>query len=150
MPSKPPAADSPFWTVFHLGTRLHLAMFRASKGRVGGRLGRAPILILSHVGRKSGRPRRSPLIYLEDGPRVVVVASKGGTDTHPAWYHNLMAMESTDVQLPRQSRHRVRPRVARGREREELWPRLVNLYKGYGDYASFTDRQIPVVVLEPV
>jgi len=150
MPSKPPVAGSPFWRVFHLATRLHVAMFRASRGRLGGHLGRAPILLLSHVGRKSGRPRMSPLIYLDDGPRVVVVASKGGTDTHPAWYHNLMAMETAQVQLPRRPRHRVRPRVARGREREELWPRLVNLYKGYDDYASFTDRQIPVVVLEPV
>lgn len=147
--SKPPAADSPFWKAFHIGTRVHLALFRASGGRAGGRLGKAPILILSHVGRKTGRRRVTPLIYLDDEPNVVVVASKGGTDTHPAWFHNLMAMDTTHVELPRRRRYRVRPRVARDTERERLWSRLVSIYKGYDDYASYTDRQIPVVILEP-
>lgn len=129
---------------------MHVALFRATGGRVGGRLGQAPILLLSHVGRKTGRPRVTPLIYLDDDPNVVVVASKGGADTHPAWFLNLMAMDSTRLQLPRGRRCRARPRVARDTEREHLWSRLLGIYNGYDDYASYTDRQIPVVILEPV
>lgn len=148
--SKPPPADSPFWKVFALATRVHAALFRATGGRVGGHLGKAPILLLSHVGRKTGRLRETPLIYLDDDPNVVVVASKGGTDTHPAWFHNVMAMESTHVHLPRGRPYRARPRVVRDTERDHLWPRLVSIYKGYDDYASYTSRQIPVVILEQV
>lgn len=147
--AKPPPASSPFWKVFHAATRLNIALFRASGGRVGGRLGGAPVLLLHHVGRRSGTAMTSPLIYLDDGRDVVVVASKGGTDTHPAWFHNLMAMRTTEVELPGRRRRRVVPRVADAAERETLWPRLVELYRSYADYASYTDRTIPVVILTP-
>ncbi len=117
---------------------------------MGGRfLGGAPVLLLNHVGRKSGEARTSPLIYLDDSPRLVVVASKGGTDTHPAWFHNLMAMESAEVELPGGQRRRVRPRIAEQDERAALWERVVAIYPPYATYATYTQRQIPVVVLEP-
>lgn len=147
--SKPPSADSPFWKVFHAATRLNVALFRASGGRVGGRIGVAPVLLLHHVGRQSGKDRTAPLLYLDDAPNIVVVASKGGTDTHPAWFHNLMAMDSTEVELPGRHRRRVRPRAAEPAERDALWPRLVELYKPYADYATYTNRRIPVVILAP-
>ncbi|MCU1628800.1 MAG: deazaflavin-dependent oxidoreductase, nitroreductase family [Pseudonocardia sp.] len=146
---KPPPADSPFWKLFHLATRVNLLLFRATKGKVGGRLGSSPVLVLHHVGRKSGQARVSPLNYLDDAANLVVVASKGGTDANPAWFHNLMAMDSTEVELPGGEKRRVRPRVAEGEERDALWPRLVEMYKPYEEYASFTERRIPVVVLEP-
>ncbi|MCW0213959.1 MAG: nitroreductase family deazaflavin-dependent oxidoreductase [Pseudonocardia sp.] len=146
---KPPPADSPFWKLFHLGTRVNLVLFRATKGKVGGRMGTSPILLLHHVGRRSGEARVSPLNYLDDAPDLVVVASKGGVDAHPAWFHNLMAMDSTEVELPGGERRRVRPRVAEGAERDALWPRLVEMYKPYAEYATYTERRIPVVVLEP-
>jgi deazaflavin-dependent oxidoreductase (nitroreductase family) len=133
-------------------TRVNIWLFRATDGRVGGRLPgtKARICILHHVGRKSGKRRESPLIYLPDEDRVVVVASKGGVDQHPAWFHNVMAMDATEVELPGGGRRRVRPRVAEGAERERLWEQLVGIYKPYADYQTYTDRRIPVVVLEPV
>lgn len=146
---KPPPADSFFWTLFHAATRLNIALFRASAGHVGGRICGAPVLLLHHVGRRSGRARTTPLLYLSDDPDVVVVASKGGTDTHPSWFHNLTAMDSTEIELPDHRRLRVRPRVAEPTEREALWPRLVELYSGWADYASYANRAIPVVILTP-
>ena len=96
-----------------------------------------------------GTERETPLYYLDDGADVVVVASKGGTETHPAWFHNLMAMPETEVEFVGE-RRRVRPRLADAEERARLWPRLVELYSPYEEYQTFTSREIPVVVLEPV
>ena len=146
---KPPPPDSPFWKLWEGMTRVNIALFRATGGRAGGSIGKARILLLHHTGRRSGQQRVSPLLYLQDGANVVVVASKGGVDKHPAWFHNLMAMEATEVELPGRERRRVRPRVAEGDERERLWSRLVGIYRPYASYATYTDRQIPVVVLEP-
>lgn len=146
---KPPPSSSRSWTVFRLLGRLNAAVFRITRGKVGGRMGGAPVLLLDHVGRRSGQARTTPLLYLEDAPRLVIVASKGGVDDHPAWFHNLMAMESAEVELPGGERRRVRPRVAEGDERTALWERLVAMYPSYAEYQTFTERQIPVVVLEP-
>lgn len=146
---KSPAPTSPQWKLLRQLARLNAVLFRTTRGRLGGRFHRAPVLLLNHVGRKSGQTRTSPLIYLDDNPRLVIVASKGGTDAHPAWFHNLMAMESAEVELPGGQRRRVRPRVADGDEREALWERLVAIYQPYATYATYTRRQIPVVVLEP-
>jgi deazaflavin-dependent oxidoreductase (nitroreductase family) len=147
---KAPRASSPFWKLHRQGARLNKTLFRWTDGRIGGTFRGAPVLLLDHVGRRTGRARTNPLIYLDDGPDLVVVASKGGSDTHPAWFHNLMAMPSTEVTLPGGTRRRVRPRLARDAEREALWPRLVELYRPYAAYATHTEREIPVVVLEPV
>lgn len=146
---KPPPAGSPFWKAWEVFTRLNIAFFRATKGRLGGRIGKAPILLLHHVGAKSGTLRVSPLIYLPDGDDVVIVASKGGVDRHPAWLHNLRAHPETEVELPREGRRAVRAREAGEDERARLWPRLVAIYKPYADYQTYTERRIPLVVLEP-
>ena len=129
--------------------RLHRFLFRSTRGRIGGTFLGAPVLLLNHVGRKSGQARANPVLYLDDAPRLVIVASKGGVDAHPAWFHNLMAMATTEVELPGGERRRVRPRLAEGDERAALWERLVTMYQPYADYATYTERQIPVVVLEP-
>lgn len=147
---KPPVSTSPYWKLQRQLARLNAVLFRRTRGKVGSRFLGAPVLLLNHVGRRSGQARTSPLIYLDDAPRLVVVASKGGTDDHPAWFLNLMAMESAEVELPGGQRRRVRPRVADGDERAALWDRLVAIYKPYAAYATYTQRQIPVVVLEPV
>jgi deazaflavin-dependent oxidoreductase (nitroreductase family) len=147
---KAPASSSPYWKLQRQMARFNTFLFRRTRGRVGGTFfGGAPVLLLHHVGRRSGEARTSPLIYLDDGPDLVIVASKGGTDTHPAWFHNLMAMASTEVELPGGEHRRVTPRVAEGPERAALWERLVAIYRPYASYATYTDRQIPVVVLEP-
>ena len=107
------------------------------------------MLLLDHVGAKSGAKRTSPLLYVRDGEDVVVVASKGGFPKHPAWFHNLMANPDTTVQIG--SEHRpVHARVATPEERERLWAMAVKAYHGYEDYqARSSGREIPLVVLEP-
>ena len=102
------------------------------------------------MGRRSGKARVSPVLYLEDGDRLVIVASKGGTDKNPAWYHNLIAAPDTEVEIGRE-RRRVRARRATEEERSALWPRLSAMYPQYDDYQrqAQTDRVIPVIVLEP-
>ena len=144
---KPPPADSKVWKLINALVALNTRVYRLTGGRVGGRMGKAPVLILHHVGRRSGTPRETPINYLADGDRYVVVASKGGVDTHPAWYHNLIAAGEAGVEIGR-TRHRVRPRIAEDPERGAYWDRLVELYPPYADYATFTQRRIPVVVLE--
>jgi deazaflavin-dependent oxidoreductase (nitroreductase family) len=146
---KPPPSTSRFWKVFNAGTRLNVVLYRASKGRIGGRIKQLPILLLHHVGAKSGTARVSPLLYLDDGDKLVIVASKGGTDKNPAWFHNLLAHPETEVELKRGERRHVRARRASDEERSAYWPRLVERYSDYADYQRYTDRPIPVVVLEP-
>jgi F420H(2)-dependent quinone reductase len=107
------------------------------------------MLLLDHVGAKSGTKRTSPLLYVPDGEDVVIVASKGGYPKHPAWYHNLMANPDTTVQVGRERRP-VHARVAKAEERERLWPRAVKSYHGYADYqVRSKGREIPLVILEP-
>ncbi|ASO20173.1 Deazaflavin-dependent nitroreductase [Actinoalloteichus hoggarensis] len=129
--------------------RFNKWLFRRTKGRRGGTFLGAPVLLLDHVGRRTGQARTNPLIYLDDAPNLVLVASKGGIDVNPAWFHNLMAMSTTEVELPGGVRRRVRPRVAEGEERAALWERVIVLYPPYADYAKRTERLIPVIVLEP-
>lgn len=135
--------------------RAHVAVYRATKGRIGAtfRVGAAfrkpaPVLLLDHVGTKSGRRYTSPLLYLLDGPDVVVVASTGGMARDPQWYRNLVAHPDTQVQIRGEVRQ-VRARTASPDERAALWPRLVETYADYDSYQSWTDREIPVVILEP-
>ena len=146
---KPPPPSSKFWRAWEALTRVNIVAFRATKGRIGGQLGKAPILLLHHTGARSGTQRVSPLIYLPDGDDVVVVASKGGVDQHPAWLHNLRAHPDTEVELPGGGgRVPVRAREASDAERETLWPRLEAIYKPYRDYQRYTTRRISLVVLE--
>lgn len=130
---------------------LHTALYRVSGGRIGHTIpgvgGR--MLLLDHVGAKSGTRRTSPLLYFPDGDDVVIVASKGGYPKHPSWYHNLMANPDTEVQVGRE-RRKVHARVATAEERERLWPRAVKSYHGYADYqVRSKGREIPLVILEP-
>ncbi|MGK5552249.1 nitroreductase family deazaflavin-dependent oxidoreductase [Actinomadura kijaniata] len=137
-------------------TVAHVAVYQATGGAIGRRFraGRRylrnapPVCLLTTIGRKSGKPRTVPLLYLADGERVVVVASQGGMPTHPAWYLNLRDNPNVLVQIQRYRRP-MRARTADEREREELWPRLVEMYPDYDDYQSWTDRKIPVVICEP-
>jgi deazaflavin-dependent oxidoreductase (nitroreductase family) len=106
------------------------------------------MLLLDHVGAKSGTKRTSPLVYLADGKNVVIVASKGGSARNPAWFHNLRANPETTVQIGSERRP-VTARVATARERSRLWPKVVSTYGGYQGYQARTSRQIPLVILEP-
>ncbi|HUZ28385.1 MAG TPA: nitroreductase family deazaflavin-dependent oxidoreductase [Solirubrobacteraceae bacterium] len=137
------------WPVLRRLMGAHTLMYRLTGGRIGHRIpGLAPTLLLDHVGAKSGTPRTTPLLYVDDPPNVVIVASKGGFPKHPAWFHNLRANPDTTIQIGPE-RRRVRARVAAPHERERLWPMALAAYSGYRDYQERTDREIPLVILEP-
>jgi deazaflavin-dependent oxidoreductase (nitroreductase family) len=129
---------------------LHTFLYRATGGRIGHSApGMPTILLLDHVGAKSGKKRTSPLLYFRDGENVVIVGSKGGFPKHPGWYHNLIANPDTSVQIGRE-RRQVHARVATPEERQRLWPVALKMYPGYKDYqARSKGREIPFVVLEP-
>ena len=126
---------------------MHSWIYRASGGRLGGRVGKATMLLLTTTGRRSGEPRTKPLIYLADGDRWVVVASNAGQDHHPSWYLNLQARPQATVRVGSED-VAVVARDATPEERAALWPRCVAIFSWYDDYAKKTDRPIPVVVLE--
>jgi F420H(2)-dependent quinone reductase len=127
----------------------HTAVYRATNGLVGHRFpGAPPMLLLDHVGAKSATRRTSPLVYARDGENLVLVASKGGYPKHPAWFHNLTAHPDTTVQVGSR-RLDVHARVADPDERAHLWPLVVRVYGGYEDYQRRTEREIPLVILEP-
>jgi len=137
------------WLAVRQLTRLHTLLYRASGGRVGHRFrGGPPMLLLDHVGARSAVKRTTPLVCLRDGENIVLIASKGGHPRHPAWFHNLRARPETTVQIG--SQHvAVRARVADADERARLWPKAVAIYAGYETYQQRTDREIPLVILEP-
>jgi deazaflavin-dependent oxidoreductase (nitroreductase family) len=154
---KPNGLDSPVVAkLIKYGARLHVPVFRATNGRIGSRwrIGAGwrkpvPTLLLDHVGRRSGNRFTTPLLYLEDGRRLVIVASQGGLPRNPQWFHNLVAHPETVVALRGEPRREVRARVAEPDERAALWPRLVELYADFESYQAWTEREIPVVVLDP-
>jgi deazaflavin-dependent oxidoreductase (nitroreductase family) len=129
---------------------LHTIIYRATHGLVGHRIPGGPsMLLLDHVGAKSGVKRTSPLLYFDDGPNLVIIASKGGHPRQPAWFHNLRANPETTAQVGSERRP-VRARVATPEERRRLWPQAVKTYGNYAQYQRRTERQIPVVILEPL
>jgi deazaflavin-dependent oxidoreductase (nitroreductase family) len=135
----------------NLGFRIlggvHKRVYRLTGGKIGGRIGKLPVLLLTTIGRKSGQPRTQPLAYTRAGDGYAVIASKGGAHQHPLWYLNLHANPFAEVMVGRETRE-VRARDAEGEERERLWRALADLYPGYDRYAQKTSRRIPVVVLE--
>ena len=154
---RPDGLDKPQTVTFiKYMAKAQVAAFKATNGRIGRswRIGAGwkkpvPTLLLEHVGRKSGATYTTPLLYLEDGKDLVVVASQGGLPKNPQWYANLLAAPDTRVRLAREGFRDVRAREVVGDEREALWPRLVELYGDFEKYARWTERTIPVVVLEP-
>src|SRR5690242_4299134 len=126
----------------------HMYLYRATHGLIGHRIpGLPPMLLLDHVGAKSGTRRTAPLLYIRDGDDVVIVASKGGYPKHPAWFHNLRANPDTTVQIGSERRP-VHARLATAEERSRLWPRVVDAYSTYEDYQRRTGREIPLVILQ--
>jgi deazaflavin-dependent oxidoreductase (nitroreductase family) len=137
------------WPVLRRVMGGHTQIYRLTGGLIGHHLpGMGPTLLLNHVGAKSGTERTSPLTYTKDGRDVVLVASKGGYPHNPAWYHNLVAHPDVTIQIGSEVRE-VHARVATPEERTRLWPMVVNTYGGYADYQKRTDREIPLVILEP-
>ena len=137
------------WPILKRLMGAHTVVYRATGGLVGHRFPGAPsMLLLDHVGARSGVERTTPLVYVEAGDTLVLVASKGGYPKNPAWFHNLRAHPDTIVQVGSE-RRAVRARVASPSERTRLWPKAVAVYGGYAGYQERTDREIPLVILEP-
>ena len=113
-----------------------------------GRMGKSPILLLNTVGRKTGRRRTSPLLYVMDGEDFVIIASKGGAPTHPAWYLNLKANPDATVEIGDRE-VRVRAEEVASEEKVRLWQKMLEMYPTYDDYQTKTKREIPLLVLRP-
>jgi len=128
-------------------TRVHRWLYLRSRGRIGARAGGLRFLLLWHVGRKTGRRRAAPLLYVEDEGRFVVVASNAGDPRDPAWWQNLRARPEAEIQVGSE-RVSVRAHAAEGAERERLWAKLVAANPQYPEYQRRTRRPIPIVVLE--
>jgi len=123
--------------------------FRANAGKVGGPFEGATLLLLHTKGAKSGLPRTNPLVYLPDGNRFVVIASKGGAPTDPQWYRNLLADPNVEIEIGARTIP-VTATVITGLERDELYARQVERRPAFADYERKTERKIPVIALEPV
>ncbi|OBK39440.1 hypothetical protein A5658_24185 [Mycobacterium sp. 1245111.1] len=130
-------------------SRINTWAYKVSGGRVGGTfLQGAPVALLTTIGRKSGEPRVSPLLFLRDGDRVVLVASQGGRANNPMWYLNLKANPKVTVQIKKEVLQ-LTARDATEAERAQYWPQLVAMYSSFDDYQSWTDRVIPIVICDP-
>lgn len=128
--------------------KLNVPLYRLSGGRIGGKINRAPVLLLTSTGRKSGQKRTAPVVYLADGENVVVIGSNAGHNRTPAWSLNLQANPEAEVEVGRK-RLPVRARIATGEERADLWRRHNEQYSGFDEYEARTDRDIALFVLEP-
>jgi deazaflavin-dependent oxidoreductase (nitroreductase family) len=128
---------------------LLIEQFRANAGKVTGQFADLPVLLLTTIGAKTRATRTHPLVYFDDGDRYIVVASKAGASTNPAWYQNLLATPRATVELPTES-FNVQARIPEGHERENLFRRIVEHFPIYANYQQRTGRRIPIVVLERI
>jgi deazaflavin-dependent oxidoreductase (nitroreductase family) len=136
------------WFYIHIAPRIDRVLLPATRGHISFS-GRHRVGLLRVKGAKSGVERTTPLVYTQDGDRVILVASRGGDTRHPAWYHNVVANPAVRWLGPGGWRE-CRARIAEGTEREALWPKVVERYSGYETYRRRAgERQIPLVVLEP-
>jgi len=144
----PPKPGGFAWRIENAVTAVHVWIFRRTGGRILGSFDGAPLLVLHHVGAKTGAARQTPMIYLPDGDRAVVVASIGGNPRNPGWYHNLKANPETYIETSR-GRRAVRAHLASDDEAAALWPRLLEIWPAWETYMTRTTRKFPVFILEP-
>jgi len=128
--------------------RLNTPIYRLTRGRLMNKVGRAPVMLLTSIGRRSGQPRTAPVVYLADGERLVVISSNGGNHNAPGWSYNLKANPDAEVEVGGE-RRLVHARVADGEERAALWHRMNEQYAGFDDYEANVTRDIALFVLEP-
>lgn len=137
-------------------SKLNTLAYKATGGRIGynwrGGSNRfsapPPVGILTTIGRKSGQPRESPLLFLREGDRVVLVASQGGRATNPMWYLNIKANPQVTFQIKNQ-KLTLTAREATDAERDEYWPKLDAIYPDFANYRTYTDRKIPILICDP-
>ena len=141
--------SAPARLALKLGSSAHAGVYRATGGKLFGRIGKSPILLLNTIGRKSGKKRTSPLLYVMDGEDFVVIASKGGAPTHPAWYLNLRSNPEATVEIGDRE-VQIKAQVVDREDKLRLWQKMVEIYPTYDDYQRKTEREIPLLVLRPV
>ena len=128
--------------------KLNVPLYRASGGRLGAHVGKAPVLLLSTTGRRSGKKRTVPVLYLADSERLIVIGSNAGNPRTPAWSLNLQANPAAEIEIGRERRP-VKARVAEGEERAKLWRSANQQYAGFDNYEEKTARNIALFILEP-
>ena len=156
MKSKPKGLDKPSTrTIIKYMSRANTRLYRLSGGRLGKtwRIGAGlrqapPICLLTTTGRKTGQPRTIPLVYLRDGANIVLVASQGGRPENPMWYLNVVANPAVEIEIGN-DRRAYNAHAASGAEHDELWHKMVGIYRDFDTYQSWTERKIPVIVCEP-
>jgi F420H(2)-dependent quinone reductase len=129
------------------GTACHVALYRSTRGRLGGRMGRRQIGLLTTTGRRTGKQRTTPLMTFEHGADVVVIASNGGSDRVPSWYGNLTADPRVTLEVAG-TRRAMTARTATADERPAIWQRVTTEAHNFAGYETRTAREIPVVILE--
>jgi len=135
-------------TIFKLFTATHLFIYRLSGGRISGVVQGLHVLILTTTGRKSGKPRTTPLGYFKHEGGYVITGSNSGSNQNPAWYYNLKSDPSAAIQI--KNRHTpVHAEEVTGDSRHQLWKELIRISPAYADYQKRTSRKIPMVILRP-
>ena len=129
--------------------REQVEAYERTGGAEGGTMQGVPVVVITSVGASSGKLRKNPVMRVESGGSYAAVASKGGADDHPAWYHNMVTSPLVELQ-DGEERHDYRVREVEGAERDAWWERAVEVWPAYDDYKAKTDRRIPVLVLDPV
>ncbi|HEX6478434.1 MAG TPA: nitroreductase family deazaflavin-dependent oxidoreductase [Ktedonobacteraceae bacterium] len=124
-------------------------LYNVSSGRIGGKVGKVPVLLLTTTGRKTGKQRTLPLAYIMDGSAYVITASAGGADKHPSWFFNIRSNPQAIIQVKDQQ-IKVRAEIAGPEKKPELWARLVEVAPNFAGYQKRTRREIPMVILHPV
>ena len=124
-------------------------LYNVSGGRIGGKMGKAPVLLLTTTGRKTGKQRTLPLVYIMDGSAYVITGSAGGADKHPGWFFNIRSNPQATIQV--KDKHiTVMAEIAGPEKKPELWARLVEVAPNFAGYQKRTSREIPMVILHPV
>ncbi len=126
----------------------HVRRYVDSDGADGHIMNGVQCLLLTTRGHRSGKLRRTPLVYGQDGDRFVIIASRGGNDAHPAWFLNVQAEPEVEIQVLAEH-HTLRARIAEGDERTAIWKMMIDVFADFADYQKKTSRKIPVVMLEP-
>jgi F420H(2)-dependent quinone reductase len=146
--TQPPSSGGVVAALRRFTSGANISLYRLTNGAVGAKMGGRSILLLTTIGRKSGKERVTPLLYLPEGNHFVVIASNWGEANHPMWWLNLQANPRAKIQIGPKIIP-VTARQASPEERQRLWPVITSKYSNYADYEKSTTREIPVVILTP-
>lgn len=131
-----------------MAMKLHVFLYKRTNGSMGGSMGGSDVLLLSSTGRKTGKTRIAPLLFMMDSSNYIIIASYGGSDNNPAWYHNLRNSKETTIRV-KEIIKEVNVTIASKDERNRLWPIITEWSPQYAKYQEKTSREIPIIILSP-